>query len=103
MPISFDDIDAAYRRARRSIMRGLEDAADFDDDAQFAALERDQDIVDAAFFVLIFGQLEKRITDLAVRKVYRQQEKNALRGHKFEKRLEIALRDQPDLRKEIED
>jgi hypothetical protein len=101
--ISLDDIANAYRRAQRSIVRGMEDAADFDDDARFAALERDQNIVDAAFFVLIFGQLEKRITDLAIHKAKRQNEKSALRDAKFEKRLEIALRDQPDLRREIED
>src|SRR5436309_9218865 len=73
--ISLDGIANAYRRAQRSIVRGMEDAADFDDDARFAALELDQNIVDAAFFVLIFGQLERRITDLAVHKVKRQNQR----------------------------
>jgi hypothetical protein len=104
MPVvSLDDLDNAYRRVRRSIARSMEDAADFNDNAVFDALARDQNIVDAAFFVLIFGQLENRITILAVQKVQQVAKKNALRDAKFEKRLEIALREHADLKSEIED
>jgi len=98
MPVvSLDDLGAAYRRVQRSIARSMEDAADFNDNAVFDALVRDQNIVDAAFFVLIFGQLENRITTLAIQKVPQEAKKNALREAKFEKRLEIALRGHADL------
>jgi hypothetical protein len=101
--VSLDEISNAHTRVRRSILRGMEDAADFNDGARFSALERDQIIVDAAFFVLIFGQIERRITELAVRKVNRAEERSALRDAKFERRLEIALRDDRVLRDEIAD
>jgi len=104
MPVvSLDDLDNAYRRVRRSIARSMEDAADFNDNAVFDTLARDQNIVDAAFFVLIFGQLENRITTLAIQKEQQETRKNALRDAKFEKRLEIALRGHADLKNEIED
>jgi hypothetical protein len=63
----------------------------------------DQIIVDAAFFVLIFGQLERRITDLAVQKMKREEEKTALRDARFERRLEIALGDDHKLRLGVEE
>jgi hypothetical protein len=98
LEIDLDDIGSAYSRVRRSIQRALEDAADFDDERRWSALARDQIIVDAAFFILIFGQLEKCITDLAVHKLKREEERAALRDAKFERRLEIALRNDHDLR-----
>lgn len=52
--ISLDDIGGTYARVARSIERAMEDAADFNDGARFSVLERDQIIVDAAFFVLIW-------------------------------------------------
>jgi hypothetical protein len=99
--ISLDDIGGTYARVSRSIERAMEDAADFNDGARYAALKRDQIIVDAAFFALIFGQIERRISELAARKVNRAKEKSALREAKFERRLEIALRDDRVLRNEI--
>jgi hypothetical protein len=70
--VSLDDIGLAYARVQRSIERGMEDAADFGDELRWSALTRDQIIVDATFFILIFGQLERCITNLAVRKLNRE-------------------------------
>lgn len=103
MSINLDDIAGAYTRVQRSIIRGQEDAIDFNNEEQLDTWARDQNIVDAAFFVLIFGQLEGRITKLAARKVEREDQKNALRDAKFIQRLKIALPHQEDLRDEIED
>ena len=101
--VSLDDLAGAYRRVRRSIARGMEDAADFDDNAAFDALARDQNIVDAAFFVLIFGQLENRITTLAMQNLQQPTKQSALRAAKFAKRLDIALGGYLDLKDGIED
>jgi hypothetical protein len=103
LAISLDDIGGTYARVQRSIERAMEDAADFGDERRWSALVLDQIIVDAAFFVLIFGQLERRITDLAVQKMKREEEKTALRDARFERRLEIALRDDHKLRLGIEE
>lgn len=99
--LGLDELANAYRRTQRFITRGMEDALEFNDEAQFDTLDQDRNIIDAAFFVLIFGQLERRITDLAIRKVQPQQ-RNAMREAKFEKRLEIALPNDESLRDEIE-
>ncbi|QXX73935.1 hypothetical protein [Methylovirgula sp. HY1] len=100
--IGLDELADAYKRVRRSIARNMEDAADFDNQPIFDALDKNQTIVDAAFFVLIFGQLENRINALAQQKISDSKQRQALREGKFEKRLEIALRNQSDLRMEIE-
>jgi hypothetical protein len=91
--ISLDELADAYQRTQRAITRAIETDA---------ALERDRDIVDDGFFLLIFGQIERRITDLAVEKVERSAEKQYLRGRNagFDRKIEIALRDQSDELKE---
>ncbi len=99
--IGLDDLAQAYRRVERSIYRGMEDAVDFNDEVRLDALDRDRTIVDAAFFVLIFGQLENRVTQLALQTVSEPKQQQALREAKFEKRLEIALRGRGELRREI--
>jgi len=101
--VSLDDIEKAYHRAQRSMSREIDEALEIIDDAQFDAWARDKNIVDAGFFILIFGQLERRITDIAVHKVNGPKHQRALRDAPFEKRLEIALRGQPDLIEQIED
>lgn len=100
--IGLNELAEAYKRVRRSINRSMEDAADFDSEAMFDALHKDRLIVDAAFFILIFGQLENRINALAQQKITELSQRRALRESKFEKRLEIALRDQTSLKTEIE-
>jgi len=97
--IGLGDIEAAYRRLSLATYRALEDAYDFEAEAIVAALERDQRITNAAFFVLIFGQLEQHIIRLA-----------AAHGgfgpgrSSFRRMLAVALPDARDrrLRREIE-
>ena len=61
------------------------------EDAIIVALDRDALIIDAAFFVLIFGQIENRINELAAIKMETETRRRALREQKFEKRMELAL------------
>ncbi len=103
-PLGLDELANAYRRVQRLITLGMEDALEFDNEDKFELLDKDRNIVDAAFFVLMFGQLERRITELAVQKVSGQssRHKSAMREAKFEKRLAVALGNNPAMLKEIE-
>jgi hypothetical protein len=87
--VGLDDLADTYQRAQQAITRAIENAT---------ALEQDQDIVDDGFFLLIFGQIERRITDLAVEMVNRAEEKEYLRGRNapFDRKIGIALRDHAD-------
>jgi hypothetical protein len=90
--ISLEELRAAYRRTSSRIYRILEDGYDFAvEEHIIEALNRDALIVDAAFFVLIFGQIENRINELAARKQETEQRRLALRELKFEKRMSLAL------------
>jgi len=103
--ITLDDLRAAYKRTTSRIYRILEDGYDFGVDQLIVeALDRDALIVDAAFFVLIFGQIESRLNALAIRRVGTDRKRPAaMREAKFEKRLEHALPgpESADLRREI--
>jgi hypothetical protein len=100
--LSLDEVAAAYLRTRRSIERGQEDALEFLSEPTWEGLERDRTIVDAAFFLLIFGQIEDRINALARGRLSARQQAS-LRGLKFEKRLALALPSDTALRSVIED
>jgi hypothetical protein len=93
----------ALRRLERVFYRALEDAAEFGVEEIFATLERDERITRAALFLLIFGQLENRLNKLAERRIADPTGRSALRDQRFERRLEMALRDLPnrDLEREI--
>jgi hypothetical protein len=69
--VSLEELRAAYRRTSSRIYRIPEDGYDFG--------AEDALIIDAAFFVLIFGQIENRINELAARKVAAEQ-RRTLRG-----------------------
>jgi hypothetical protein len=87
--ISLGDLRAAYRRTSGRI---LEDGYDFSaEHAIIETLDRDALIIDAAFFVLIFGQIENLINELAAMKVATEARRRALREQKFEKRMELGL------------
>jgi hypothetical protein len=85
--VPLDELEIAYRRVSRALYRAQEDALDFSAEEIIAALERDQTIVDAAFFVLIFGQVESRINGLASSRLTRPEQRSAIREAKFEQRL----------------
>ena len=89
--IGLDELEAAYRRVSRARDRALEDAYEFAIEAMVTALERDEVIVDAAFFLLIFGQIEARINALAKRRQRRADGRAAVREIPFERRLDMAL------------
>lgn len=99
--IDLDGLSEAYEHVRRSITRDMEDAADIDNEAIFDLLHKHQDIVDAGFFVLIFGQLENRVNTLAREKTNESKHKEALRDLPFERRLGIALGNLSTLRAKI--
>ena len=102
--ISLNEIEAAYRRVSRALYRAQEDALDFIADEIIKVLERDQMIVDAAFFILIFGQIENRINTLASGRLSRSEERTAIRGEGFLQRLRTALpgQERVSLREELE-
>jgi hypothetical protein len=89
--ITLGELRAAYTRTTIRIYRILEDGYDFStENAIITALDRDALIIDAAFFVLIFGRIENRINELAARRTATDR-RPALRDQKFEKRMGLAL------------
>jgi hypothetical protein len=105
MNIALGDLRAAYRRISGRIYRILEDGYDFSaEDRLIDVLDRDALIVDAAFFVLIFGQIENRINELAGRKLTTERQRLALRDTKFGRRMGMTLPgpDNKAVRDEIE-
>jgi len=99
--LHLDEVEAAYLRTRRYIERGQEDALEFLSDATWEGLERDRIVVDAAFFLLIFGQIEDRINTLARGRLTARQQPT-LRSLKFDKRLGLALPNNTTLKSVIE-
>jgi hypothetical protein len=89
--IGLAELETAYKRVSRSLYRAQEDALDFDAEAIILALEGEQTIIDAAFFLLAFGQIERRINLLAASRLERETERAGLRQLPFERRLSIAL------------
>lgn len=90
--ITLEELRAAYRRTSSRIYRILEDGYDFSaENMLIDALNRDALIIDAAFFVLIFGQIENRVNQLATMKLETEPRRRALREQKFERRMELAL------------
>jgi hypothetical protein len=101
--ITLGELHAAYTRTSSRIYRILEDGYDFSSEhIIIEALDRDALIIDAVFFVLIFGQIENRINELASRKVA-EDRRRTLREQKFERRMGLALpgRDHKTLRDDI--
>jgi hypothetical protein len=90
--VSLTDLRAAYKRTSSRIYRILEDGYDFGfSDLVIEALDRDALIINAAFFVLVFGQMESRINQLAASRVTMETQRQALREQKFARRMGLAL------------
>lgn len=101
--VSLGQLRAAYKRTSSRIYRILEDGYDFSiENALIESLDRDALIIDAAFFVLIFGQIENRINELAARRLTAER-RRALRSQRFEQRMTLALpgRDHQAVRDDI--
>jgi hypothetical protein len=102
-PLSLDDFHGAYRRTSSRIYRILEDGYDFAVDTLIIdTLARDALIIDAAFFLIVFGQIEARLNALVRAKLPRNQWE-ALRQQAFDRRLIMALPDKAneELRRDI--
>ncbi len=102
--ITLDDLRAAYKRTTSRIYRILEDGYDFGVDQLIVeALDRDALIIDAAFLLLVFGQIEARVNRLAASRSATDQRRRALRGQPFEQRLALALQgdDMAEIRRRI--
>jgi len=91
--VTLGDLQGAYKRVTARIYRLLEDGYDFAvEEKIIATLDLDALIVDAAFFVLIFGQIENRVNELAVRRIGADRRRaEALREARFDRRLNSAL------------
>jgi hypothetical protein len=103
-PVTLDDLRGAYRRTSSRIYRILEDGYDFAvENLIIETLTRDALIVDAAFLVLVFGQIEMRLNALAGARMKSEPECRALRERSFERRLMFALpgTGNADLRQDI--
>jgi hypothetical protein len=91
-PVSLNELDGAYRRTSSRIYRILEDGYDFAVDSLIIdTLDRDALVIDAAFFLLIFGQIESRMNAIAATHLTSDAEREALRQRRFEQRLTLAL------------
>lgn len=105
--VSLEDLRTAYRRTAGRIYRILEDGYDFSAEAYLVeALDRDALIIDAGFFVLIFGQIENRLNRLAASRVgSERRRRGAVRDLPFKRRLDLALpgSDYAALRSEIDE
>ena len=105
-PISLDDPDGAYRRTSSRIYRILEDGYDLAVANQIIdMLDRDALVIDAAFFLLVFGQIESRLNAIAAARLDSERKREALRQQRFERRLALALPEAANagLRQEITD
>jgi|ERR1700733_5026084 hypothetical protein len=79
-PVSLDDLGGAYKRTSTRIYRILEDGYDFAvANLIIDTLDRDALVVDAAFFVLAFGQIESRLNAIAATHLKSDAERAALR------------------------
>jgi hypothetical protein len=89
--VTLDDLRAAYRRTSSRIYRILEDGYDFSvENLIIEILTRDALIIDVAFLVLVFGQIEKRLNTLAGARMKSERERGALRERSFGRRLMMA-------------
>ncbi len=90
--VPLNDLAGAYRRTSSRIYRILEDGYDFAvANLIIGTLNRDALVVDAAFFVLVFGQIELRLNAIAATHLKSDAEREALRQRRFERRLALAL------------
>ncbi len=102
--VSLDDLYGAYRRTSSRIYRILEDGYDFAVDSLIVdTLARDALIVDAAFLVPVFGQIEVRLNAIVEARMTSERDRSRLRELSFDRRLMLALPrvDDAELRRDI--
>jgi hypothetical protein len=90
--VSLDELHGAYRRISGRIYRILEDGYDFTvENLIVDTLARDALIVDAAFLVLVFGQIEARLNAIVEAQMTSGRERRTPRELSFDRRLMMAL------------
>jgi hypothetical protein len=82
----------SYARLSRDVGGRINFACDLDDEKALDAAEREKAHLDQAFFVLSFATLELHITRLASARLRDEERRTAMRGDKFEKRWEAAVK-----------
>jgi hypothetical protein len=105
-PVSLAGLGGAYRRTSNRIYRILEDGYDYSVvHLIIDTLDQDALIIDAAFFVPVFGQVESRINAIAATHLASEADRQALRQQRFDRRLALALPGptNAELRKDIND
>jgi hypothetical protein len=90
--VSLDELHGAYRRTSSRIYRILEDGYDFAvENLIVDTLARDALIVDAAFLVFVFGQIEARLNAIVDARMRFGREPRTPRELAFDRRLTLAL------------
>ncbi len=90
--VALDDLDGANKRTSSRIYRILEDGYDFAvANLIIDTLDREALLIDAAFFLLVFGQIESRLNAIAAMHLTSEPKREALRQQRFERRLALAL------------
>jgi hypothetical protein len=92
MNSDLDSLTRSYTRLSRDVGGRIEFACDLDSADAFTVAEQEKDHLDQAFFVLSFSALEKKITLLASARHATADQRTAMRGAAFEKRLESAVK-----------
>jgi hypothetical protein len=87
-----DRLGKAYRRLAADTGSRIDFANDADSDALRAIAEEEKSYLDQAFFVLMFGVLEKQVSLLAVARTAGVERRMAMRRAAFEKRLDVAIK-----------
>jgi len=87
-----ESIVRSYARLSRDVGGRLNFACDLDDEKALTAAEREQAHLDQAFFVLSFATLEHHVTTLASARLADEARRTAMRGEKFAKRWEVAIK-----------
>jgi hypothetical protein len=88
----FDRLGRAYRRLAADTGRRIDFACDIDSDDALRIAEEERSFLDQAFFVLLFGALERQMNLLAVARQNDEDRRTAMRNAPFERRLEAATR-----------
>jgi hypothetical protein len=98
-----DSLSRSYSRLSRDVGGRIEFACDADSADALGFAEEEKAHLDQAFFVLGFSALEKKITLLASARQSTPDQRAAMRGVDFDRRLETAikvvrevLRDEPE-------
>jgi hypothetical protein len=92
MNSDLDSLTRSYTRLSRDVGGRIEFACDLDSAEALTIAEREKDHLDQAFFVLSFSALEKKITLLASARQATADQRTAMRGAPFDKRLESAVK-----------